>query len=362
VRSSRWWSVVVALVGVLSLWPAAAGADAVPSSPAPCQTQVAPGGASTPAQSAVAQLQNLIDDVPCPGSGQVSFGTTDNLGESMDVLDPIADPAGGYLGVYHTEFGPQAWQFRISLAYSPDLMHWTHIAVLDPLGASMPTLSTTPGGGFLLAYEKKIPKLGNIVRLRYYASLAKLEAGRYAAQRDLPQTFSHFNDGTPTILSVTWHHSLWRSVLHIGFHYETEAKGGRGPDREAIGTLVDFRRWTAHTEKPLDAALDQQGLAGSHGDWRQFSFAGDRWRIYEGQAVWDDFGSWRVVLQDTSTGQLFPLTLSSDAQAVSGSVANPVVSVLPAPGGSGQVLVVTLYLFSADSPAVPGELVYYQTL
>jgi len=353
----------VSLLGVLALWPVPAQADGVSASPTSCQTQTMPGGAPTQQQSAVAQLQSLIDDVPCVGSGQVSYGTADNLGESMDVLDPIADPGGGYLGVYHTEFGPYAWEFRISLAYSPDLIHWTRIVVLDPLGASMPTLCTTPGGGFLLAYEKKIPKVGNIVRLRYYASLAELEAGHYAAQRDLPQTFSRYNNGTPTILSVTWHHSLWRSVLHIGFHYETEAKGGRGPDREAIGTLVDFRRWTAHTEKPLDAALDQQGLSGSHGDWRQFSFAGDRWRIYEGQAVWDDFGSWRVVLQDTSTGQLFPLTLSSDTQAVSGSVANPVVAVLPAPGAAGQqVLVVTLYLFSADSPAVPGELVYYQAL
>jgi hypothetical protein len=353
---------VLPLLGALALWPAQARADAAPTSPPACQTQGAAGDAPTQAESAVAQLQNLIDDVPCIGSGQVSYDTSDNLGDTMDVLDPIADPAGGYLGVYHTEFGPYAWEFKISLAYSPDLIHWTEIAVLDPLGASMPTLRTTPGGGFLLAYEKKIPKIGNIVRVRYYASVGQLEASRYAAQRDLPQTFSHYNDGTPTILSITWHHSLWRSVLHIGFHYETGAKGGRGPDREAIGTLVDFKRWTAHTEKPLDVALDEQGLSGSHGDWRQFNFAGDRWRIYEGQVTWGDFGSWRVILQDTSTGALYPLTLNSDAQAVSGSVANPVVSVLPAPDGNGQVLVVTLYLFTADPPAQPGELVYYQPL
>jgi hypothetical protein len=292
----------------------------------------------------------------------VSYGTADNLGESTDVLDPIVDPAGGYLGVYHTEFGPHPGEFRISLAQSADLIHWTQIVVLDPFNASMPTLCGVPGGGFLLAYEKTLAQAGNIVRLRYYRSLGDLEAGRFAAQRDLPQTFSPFNDGTPTILSVTWHHSLMRSVIHIGFHYETEMRGRRGPDREAIGTLVDFSRWTAHTEKPLDAALDRQGLSGSHGDWRQFSFANDRWRIYEGETTWNNLGTWHVVLQDTSTGQLYPLTLNSDTQAVSGSVANPVVTVLPAPDGDGQVLVVTLYLFSADAPALPGELVYYQPL
>jgi hypothetical protein len=351
------------LVGVLALWPAPAEAAGGSTGTQPCPAPAPAANAAPQALSAVAQLQELIENVPCAGSNQVSYGTTDNLGSSMDVLDPIADPAGGYLGVYHTQFGSHAGQFRISLAQSPDLMHWTRITVLDPLGASMPTLRAVPGtGGFLLAYEKAIPNLGNIIRVRYYKSPAALQAGHFAAQRDLPQTFSRFNDGTPTILSITWHHALARSVIHIGFHYETAARGGRGPDREAIGTLVDFARWTAHVQKPLDLALDRQGLAGNHGDWRQFSFANGRWRIYEGQAAFGDFGTWRVILEDTSTGQLYPLTLSSDSQAVSGSVANPVVSVLPAPSGGGQVLVVTLYLFSADSPALPRELVYYQTL
>jgi len=358
-----WRLAFASLLGVLALWAASADAATAPTALQPCQTQAPPADVAPQAQSAVAELQDLIEDVPCTDSGRISYDTTDNLGGGMDVLDPITDPDGGYLGVYHTAFGPYPWQFRISLAQSADLIHWTQIVVLDPLGASMPTLRAVPGtSGFLLAYEKKIPHVGNVVRLRYYSSLGQLEAGRFAAQRDLPQTFSRFNDGTPTILSITWHHGLARSVIHIGFHYETAARGRRGPDREAIGTLVDFKRWTAHTERPLDAALDRQGLSGSHGDWRQFSFAGDQWRIYEGQTTWGDFGSWRVVLQDTSTGQLYPLTLSSEAQAISGSVANPVVAVLPAPDGVGQVLVVTLYLFTADPPALPGELVYYQTL
>jgi hypothetical protein len=334
---------VAFLVGVLALSPAPA--TAAPSPP-----------------SAIAQLQGLIENVPDAASGRASYGTTDNRGGSMDVLDPIAGPAGGYLGVYHTEYGPDPSQFRISLAQSADLIHWTRTVVLDPVGASMPTLRAVPNGGFLLAYEKKTPHGGNSVRLRYYRSLGKLEAGRFAAQRELPQTFSRFNDGTPTILSVTWHHALARSVIHIGFHYETESRRSPGPDREAIGTLVDFKRWTARTVTPLDAALDRQGLSGSHGDWRQFSFAGSRWRIYEGQATWGDFGSWRVLLQDLSNGRLYPLTLSSDAQGIARSVANPTVAVRPAPDGDGQVLVVTLYLFAAHAPAVPGELVYYQPL
>jgi hypothetical protein len=359
----RWWVALSSLLGVLALWAAPAEAADGPTGPQPCQTPAPTTNVAPQTLSGLAQLQELIENVPCAGSGQVSYATTDNLGGSMDVLDPIADPAGGYLGVYHTQFGSHAGEFRISLAQSQDLIHWTRIVVLDPLGASMPTLRAVPGtGGFLLAYEKAIPHSSNIVRLRYYKSLAQLQAGHFAAQRDLPQTFSRINDGTPTILSITWHHGLARSVIHIGFHYETDVRGRPGPDREAIGTLVDFTRWTARVLKPLDAALDRQGLGGNHGDWRQFNFANDRWRVYEGQAAFGNFGTWRVLLEDVSTGQLYPLTLSSDSQAISGSFANPVAAVLPAPDGGGQVLVVTLYLFSADSPALPRELVYYQAL
>ncbi|MGO9959006.1 MAG: hypothetical protein ACLP50_24080 [Solirubrobacteraceae bacterium] len=39
-------------------------------------------------------------------SGRASSDTVDNLGEQIGALDPIPDPAGGYVGVYHTPFGP----------------------------------------------------------------------------------------------------------------------------------------------------------------------------------------------------------------------------------------------------------------
>src|ERR1700749_3285336 len=95
----RWRLAVASVLGALVVWPA-------PSDPQPCQTQAPAADSAPQAQSAVAQLQQLIENVPCAGSGQVSYGTADNLGGAMDVLDPISDPSGGYLGVYHTEFGP----------------------------------------------------------------------------------------------------------------------------------------------------------------------------------------------------------------------------------------------------------------
>jgi hypothetical protein len=281
----------------------------------------------------------------------------------MSVLDPIPDPQGGYLGVYHTAFrlsGDPFEDFRISLGYSTDLIHWTRLEILDPAGASMPTLRAIAGSpGFLLAYEKQTAHRGNLIRIRFYPTLAALLAGRFSAQRDLRRLFSPYNNGTPTILWAQWHGSLPRSAIELGFHYESAPKGWRGPDREALGILRGFRSWTARTDPAADAALDHQGLAGSHGDWRQFEFDGLRWRVYEGQTSFNDFGSWRVVLENPSSGETYSLALRMGSQTVASSFANPVASVEPGPGGQGLVLVVTMYLFAAP---VQGELVYYQPI
>lgn len=324
-----------------------------------------PPSQSAPAQTAADRLQSLIDYVPCPQTGRVSFNTRDNLGDSMSVLDPQPSPTGGYLGVYHTEFQPpgRRWSadFRVSLARSTDLIHWTRAAVLDPTGASMPTLRAIPGTpGYLLAYEKRQRGGGDVVRIRYYPSLFWLLGGQWAEQRDLPLSFSPYNNGTPTILWVRWNGGLRRSVIGLGFHYESAPNGQRGPDREAIGTLRGFRLWSARTDPRTDASLDQQGLVGSHGDWRRFSFGGAGWRVYEAQTAFDDFGAWRVVLESEFSRRTYPVTLTMGAQPVSSSFANPVARVERAPQGSGSVLVVTMFLFAAHGSAARGELVYYQ--
>lgn len=348
-RSTRQLGALV--LGILALFCSQSSAD--------------DGGCTSPAQPSADQLQGLIENLPCPQTGRVSFDTSDNLGDSMAALDTIADPAGGYLGVYHTTFHPHsgsgAVDFRISLAQSIDLIHWTRVEVLDPSGASMPTLRPIPGApGYLLAYEKRIGH-GDVVRIRYYGTLDDLLGGRFAAQVDLPRMFSPFNNGTPTILWTRWNHGLRRSVIELGFHYQTATKKGRpGPDREALGLLRGFDRWSARTDPSTDAALDRQGLSGSHGDWRQFRFGGDHWRLYEAQTSYNDFGTWRVVLDSPASDRLYSVTPTMEAQTVSSSFANPIAHEEPAPDGHGQVLVVTMFLFSAQGPGAAGELDYYQ--
>lgn len=330
--------------------------------PPPCPQ---PSSGDPETSASAVRLERLIEELPCPSSGRVSFATGDDLGEPMGALDVVADPAGGYLGVYHTAFGPadNALDYRICLGRSGDLIHWRRLQVLDPAGASMPTLRAIPGWpGYLLAYEKSpSSQAGHVIRLRYYATETDLLAGRYAAQRDLPLRLSAYNNGTPTLLSIRWARNVRRSVVKLGFHYETRLRGHPGPDREAVGTLSGLRRWSVHPDFGIDAALNRQGLEGNHGDWREFSFEASRYRLYEAQRSFNDFSSWHVVLNGPGAN-LYPLALKSQDTVVSSSFGNPVATELPAPTGTGQVLLVTVFLFASRAPGQTGELVYYQPL
>lgn len=311
-------------------------------------------------------LADLVE-VPCPSSGRVSYATRDNLGAQMGALDPIDDPAGGYLGVYHSPTQARiAGQvsYSVALAHSKNLISWTRIRVIDPVGASMATLASIPGDpGYLLAYEKSTGKLDHI-RVIYYGTLRALLRGRAGATVDLPVRFSRYSNGTPSFGSIDWRGGLARSIVQLAFHYEASGPGGTpGPDREATGTLDGFRRWTARRDATIDGVLDRLGLLGSHGDRRQFTFNGSVWRIYEAQSKFGDFATWHVLLYDVARNQFEPLELTLNDGSFATSFGNPIVDVLRGPGGHGEVLAVTMFVFGTGGASrEAGELVYYQPL
>src|SRR5436305_7032054 len=129
----------------------------------------------------------------------------------------------------------------------------------------MPTLRPISGtGGYLLAYEKK-PADANVIRIAYYRSRGDLLAGRAARQRNLPRSLSPYANGTPTILWVNWGGGPARSLIGIGFHYQSQANRAPAADREAIGLLAGFSRWTVRTDDDADETRYGQGLRGNPG-------------------------------------------------------------------------------------------------
>jgi len=116
------------------------------------------------------------------------YDAKDSAGHGLDTLKIIGNPAGGYLGVYHTGD-------IVRLATSSDLLTWTVSGVLDPQ-ATQPTIVGLPTGGFLTAVEYNDQAgSGGLVRLRHYPDLDALLAGRHDRRRTVPRTLSRCNEG-----------------------------------------------------------------------------------------------------------------------------------------------------------------------
>src|SRR5690242_12932552 len=103
-----------------------------------------PSSPKGPSQMATSlTLASIIGTVPAATGYR--YGVRDSVGNRMDTLKVIDNPAGGYLGVYHT--GDQ-----VKVATSTDLLTWTFRRTLDPQ-ATQPSILALPTGGYLTAVE-----------------------------------------------------------------------------------------------------------------------------------------------------------------------------------------------------------------
>lgn len=311
-------------------------------------------------------VASAVAEVPCPATGRAVYGLTDNAGQPMAGLDPIADPRGGYLGVYSSAPasvpGRPAPGSQLVLASSTNLSSWRRIRVLTgrgagASGAGYPTLEAMPGGGYVLAFQS-----GERIGLGFYRSLPALLAARQAASIVLPLRLSPSQNGAPWLGSVIWNGSLHRSCLTLGFDYRSG-----GLEREGIGLVRGFRSWSARPDSETDRLLDAGGLTGNHGQQRQFTVAGRSWRILEAQDLASSRAGtqagWHVALYDLTRPHMFLLRLGTPNGTLATSFATPVARVLPAPTGGGQALVVSLYVFGSEAGSGnAGELVYWNPI
>jgi hypothetical protein len=318
---------------------------------------VAGGGLAPPADGRPAGrvLRTAIEDVP--GATAHRYGARDDRGTSLDTLKVLANPQGGYLGVYH---GRQQGVFVVKLARSTDLVTWVHVADLD-VHASQPTLAATPRRGFVLAVEKDsgcggTGPGGNCLGFRHYPSLGALLAGSADRIFQAPRSLSRCAEGTPSISSVRMGRDIGRSTVRIGFHYFR----GCDVDRQAIGVLRDFSSWSARVDAGSNGLLEAFGPAGNIGDRDQARLAGGRFSLHELQFRRHEFGSWRVFLFDRTAGRTIRLRIRTNAGST--AFANPTFTVLRSPRGR-PALLVTLFLPSEGAARTEGgELIYYREL
>lgn len=369
-RSSIRASLLLATVGAIG---AASQASAVAASPAP-----------------------LIETIP-PDASQVRYDAKDQFDKPLTGLDVIADPDGsGYLGVYFSSTCkspvaagkecPTADQENVVKAgESDDLLNWRSIAELDTTGGNMPTIRDVGGGRLLVAYEDygrsgDRPEQSRVV-VRYYPSRARLVTNQPARQVALPRRLSRYNEGTPTIESVSGAGAAFnpaRAQIRIGFHYNSTtprvpAKNGRparpakpGPDRQAVGVLRGFsaagKRWAPTKRASVDRRIDAAGFPGKHGKRTRFSYDGQTWNVYEAKRAGGelhDFDRWNLVLAPPS-GPAQGLTVAAPDGPFT-SIGVPTMKVLPAPGGAGSVFFTSSTVFTKGGPR-PGALLYYHAL
>lgn len=292
-----------------------------------------------------AELHGMLQSVA--GADAHRYNAMDSAGRSMDTAKIIADPSGGYLAVYHTYIDNI---FRVSVASSVDLIHWTFRRELGD-HASQPYITALSNGGFVVAWEAD-PR--NHIVFRYYASRDDLFHGVPARSYDTQQTLSPCAEGTPVIYTVQLNPDIDHSTIDVGGHFYSQCDR----DREMRGTLTNFSQWIAVPQPIFDHALLAWGVKGNIGDRDAAFFKGFQFGVIEGQYIKGDFGSWRCFLFDYSTGTAQPLDIQTNGG--SQSFGNPTITSLIAPNGQ-PAIVITVYIFGDyASSGESGELIYYK--
>lgn len=322
-----------------------AGRSAPPQAPPP----------SAAARTAVAEGEPA-DALAAVVSGEraaagLSYGSRDDVGHSLDTLKVIDGPSGVYLGVYH--FQDRAGVFTTAVATSTDLIRW-HFRTVLGVHASQPTIGALSDASLVVVVEADdhgmAKRPSRWLRYWHYPSLDDLFHGRPDRTFDAPRTLGRLRggaEGTPNIYASS------PTELRVGFHYL--ARGG--VDREGIGVLTDFHRWTTQPDAELDAGLIAAGALGKHGDRDCVDVGGRQLLLVEAQ---ESLGaSWQIYIYDriTHRARAVPVTTPSSSTAF----ANPSVTVVRGP--RGRLVVTTIFLpQSGAAPTEAGELIEFRDM
>jgi hypothetical protein len=297
--------------------------------------------AAAPSDGARAELKGYIEEVAQADAWR--YGVSDDVGHTMDTAKIIADPAGGYIAVYHTNVGGQ---FKVNVATSNDFMNWTWVRELagsNTGSASQPTIKGS-GSAFVMAWEQEP---SNHVKFVYFNSRDDLMNGVVAKSYDAPMVFSVCANGTPNLYSAS------NASVDFGFHYFSNCD----VDRQARGSM-NWRSSKATKQTNVDNAILYWGVQGNIGGRDgYFNFRGYNFGLIEGQYTKGDFGSWRSFIYDYQTGNAEPLNITTHGGST--AFANPKFTSMQIDGQ--WAVVVSLFIPSEGAaPGEAGQLIYYR--
>ncbi|HEU4553460.1 MAG TPA: hypothetical protein VFS25_11520 [Chitinophaga sp.] len=329
----------------LCLLASACSKNSLTNTPAENTTLTAASGATAlgaPSDPTRAELRVIIENVT--GADAHIYNAKDNVGHTMDCAKIIANPAGGFIAVYHTYVNGEA---KVNLASSADVLHWTWIRELagsNTGSASQPTIAVAADGGFVMAWEQEP---NNHLKFVYFRNWTDLQNGAVAKSFEAPRTLSSCAEGTPNLYYAS------STRLDVGHHYYSNCD----VDRQARGTLTNFNSWTTSRQPNFDNALLYWGVKGNIGDRDAAVYKGYNFGVIEGQGTKGDFGTWRTYLYDYQTGNADQLHIVTDHGSL--AFANPTITNTVIDGRNA--ILVTLFVPSENSgSSEAGELIYYK--
>jgi hypothetical protein len=272
-------------------------------------------------------------------ASEYRYNLKDDKENVMDCLKIVQYSDDLFVGVSHVYNGSD---FVLNVAISNDLINWEFKRQLAKK-ASQPCIYITKDKKILIAWEQEP---SNHLKVSLFTNLDELLAGKEERTIDIKQTFSALAEGTPNIycddnLSIT-----------IGFHYFNNGKS----DRNAIGTLTDFNKWTAKKEPEIDKALIAFGNKGNIGDRDNFVYKESEFIIIEAQEKFGDFGTWQCYLYHKGLKKAWLIPFKTHAG--SKNFANPTISIMNLK--ERRILVLTAFIPSEKAGINEnGEMICY---
>lgn len=313
-------------------------------------------------------LVKIFEDIDTLPSNQCRYNAKDDQGAGLDTIKIIANPQGGYLGVYHFPIGESLEYSQVRLACSADLLNWTFVRTVE-LQASQPTIAQAPNGAYIVAFEKHVfieAKEERHIGFHYYPNVTCLLTGSEFCEQIANLTIGAQLEGTPNINNITIVNSIMNAS--IGFHYND----AYGLDNVATGHLTvpldnpkDTMRWN-WTTAPLseyNEKLRREGdVKGNIGDRDYGQVFGRKFTLQEGNLYENspqtNWTAWRIFLYDHSTSNFTMLNIKTHEGSI--SFGNPTFTFLKSPNGKDCV-VITYFLFSEGAEGEEaGELIFYK--
>lgn len=312
-----------------------------------------------------------------------AYAAKDGAGNAMESpsIMQLVGAAYKYAAVYHTPYVVTGgWHYKVNLAGSNDLINWTFIRTLMD-NADMPKILRVTGSTWIVVTHEQWSGPGptstapSNVAFRLFYTDTDLLNGTIASTYTMPMYGPSQLNGTPSFYAANL-------VLDTGY-YSVDGQYGfhdwdgtrDSNDVTTITRMFDPRPGKTTASPSTATAYNNKfivaGVTGNIGQRDTIDQPFGRYNLQEGNiglpgGSWDKWRLWLYKYTETTaypTGAGTVTQLSPVTPHGSFSFGNPSVRIVDAPGGAGQVMWVSYFLFKEGAGlGEEGSLIYWTNI